>query len=320
MRDYVIIKMCSEEQQNNNKYEEMLNMKNGSLREVIKGWRNNWEDHTTTPNGSLYREGGVLFSYGEHFPLAVHVGNYFLINADRYSNSTSKHQSYLLHECSGMYAVEIPFSALSAMISDKTYSLSGGYQFTAKDLPNSMTILDTEKDKWLPTNTYRKDGTQIMNHVLGGTLFKWNDRYIFSGIDETGIGNSRYFMTELVGEPQTVAEALEAMKPQEVKDYEAKGYEVRRQGEWFFVKCVDSIQPQNAEKDYHLKGHDGDTGHHFATEGIMIEEVQFVKGIVKHEERDHKQCKLYDDPKQKGWWMAFHNVQVKSFNAFGNVD
>lgn len=299
-------------------------MKNGSLRDVIKGWRNNWEDYTTTANGSLYRSNGVLYSYGDHFPLAVHVGNYFLVNADRYSNSTSKHQSYTIQECGRYYTAEIPFSALSAMISDKPYSLSRGYEFNARFIPDSMTILDSEQDKWLHTGRYsEKTGEEYMTHVLGGTLFKWNDRYIFSGIDETGIGRNRYFMTELVGTPETCAEAIELMKPQVIKDYESAGYEVRRQGEWFFVKCVDSIDPKNHkdnQKDYYLKGDDGDTGHHFASEGVMIEGVQFVKGIIKHQEREHKQLKLYDDVKEKSWWMAFHNVQVKSFNAFGNVD
>ena len=294
-------------------------MKNGSLKQVAMAWARNYDlsEYKTTPNGSLYREVGVIYSYGSHFPLGVHC-NRPLINADRYSNSTSKHQSYTIREVSN--PVEIPFSALSAMINNSTYDYRRGYEFKPSDLRQNLYIMDNQIDKWYETSARDRNGNIVMRHELGGCLFKYNDRYIFSGIDETGLGTSRYFMTELIGEPQTVAEALESMKPQEVKDYENAGYEVKRQGEWFFVKCIDSISPKEFEKNYHIKREEGDTGHHFATEGVMIEGVQFVRGIVKHEERDHKQCKLYEDIKNKSWWMAFHNVQKGSFNAVGNVD
>lgn len=298
-------------------------MKNGNLQQVIEGWNWSLDDYKSTPNGSLYREGGVLFSYGSHFPLAVHMGRYQLINADRYSNSTSKHQSYTIRECSN--PVEIPFSALSAMISDKRFVISSGYQFNAKYLKDNMTILDHESDKWLHTGVFSKvDGHEYMTHVLGATLFTYTTdnktRYILSGIDETGKGNNRYFMTELKGEPQTIEEAYEALKPDEVREAESNGIRVLRQGEWFFIPC-DNVPSGEITKKFYLHGNEGDTGHHFASEGFRGDDGrEYVRGIVKHEEGDHLQLKLYEDVKQKDWYVAYHNVQVNSFNAIGNVD
>lgn len=304
-------------------------MKNGSIANVIKAWANQWSDsegYLQTPNGSLYREKGIIYSWGSHFPLGVHIGRYALVNADRYSNSTAHHQSLVIRALAKAYRVEIPFSALSFMISGRKFETHKGYQFKENELADHISILDHEDDKWYPNGGINLDGSPSMSHILGGCLFKYDDRYLYSGIDETGIGRNMYFMTEIAGKPETCAEALEMMKPQEVKDAESKGQEVLRQGEWFFIKL--NIETEASpfstltkfEKNYHLKGNDGDTGHHFASEGVEIAGVQYVKGIIKHEERDHKQLKLYDDVKDKKWYTAHRNIQVQSFSAFGNVD
>lgn len=42
-------------------------------------------------NENLY----VVYSYGEHFPIFVNVNGEWFLNKDRYSVSTSKHQSQL---------------------------------------------------------------------------------------------------------------------------------------------------------------------------------------------------------------------------------
>ena len=47
---------------------------------------------------SLYYDGPVAFSYGEHFPLAVITGpKAATVNADKYSSTTSRHQSTMRH-------------------------------------------------------------------------------------------------------------------------------------------------------------------------------------------------------------------------------
>jgi len=43
----------------------------------------------------------VIYSYGEHFPIAVRTGEKFLYNEDKYSNNTSHHQSYVYNALEG---------------------------------------------------------------------------------------------------------------------------------------------------------------------------------------------------------------------------
>lgn len=50
-------------------------------------------DYGRTSNGNVYFEGKTLYSYGRHFILAEFItDNLVMINDQRYSNSTSKHQ------------------------------------------------------------------------------------------------------------------------------------------------------------------------------------------------------------------------------------
>ena len=46
-----------------------------------------------TPNGNIWFEGDVIYSYGTHFPMAVRLpGGFYVLNGDRYSPTTSNHQ------------------------------------------------------------------------------------------------------------------------------------------------------------------------------------------------------------------------------------
>lgn len=47
---------------------------------------------TKGKSNSMFIEGNVIYSYGKHFPLAIRVSKGFLINTDKYSVTTSKHQ------------------------------------------------------------------------------------------------------------------------------------------------------------------------------------------------------------------------------------
>lgn len=45
--------------------------------------------------GSMFIENYVLYSYGYHFPLAYKMAGVQYVNADKYSATTSRHQSLL---------------------------------------------------------------------------------------------------------------------------------------------------------------------------------------------------------------------------------
>ena len=50
---------------------------------------------TAGKGSNMFIRGNVLFSYGEHWPLAIRRdGGNVLVNSGRYSVTTSKHRSY----------------------------------------------------------------------------------------------------------------------------------------------------------------------------------------------------------------------------------
>lgn len=300
-------------------------IKNGTLKEVIEGWFYGTEDYVQTSNEPLFRENGVLYSYGYHFPLAMHVGGYQLINADTYGPTTSKHQSYTIRTCSN--PVEIPFSALvQALLGERSYNDS--YRLV-QEIKEDMCIIDTKQDQWVQTGTrIDKNGVEqpVMTHIMGATLFSYQCNYFISGLDETAKWENRYFMTKLLVDPYhepptTVEEAYECMKPSIVKIAEEKGVEVKRQGEWFFIPTGDNFD-QVADKKHIVKnGLLEEGGHHTASEVLtQYQPTLYARGIVKHTNKEHKQLKLYDNVKDKKWYMVVHNVQMESYAAAGNVD
>lgn len=60
---------------------------------VVQGFKNG----KAYKGSNIFSEGNILYSYGRHFPLAVRRAginkSYVLLNADKYSNTTSRHQS-----------------------------------------------------------------------------------------------------------------------------------------------------------------------------------------------------------------------------------
>jgi hypothetical protein len=51
-------------------------------------------------HGNALVSNGVLYDYGMHYVLGVHAGSVVLVNNDKYSRTTSKHQGQLMGVCS----------------------------------------------------------------------------------------------------------------------------------------------------------------------------------------------------------------------------
>lgn len=300
------------------------------------------------PNGeasNIFFEGPVLYSYGHHFPMAVRIpGNRYIVNGDKYSITTGKHQSHVFQVIPNSKRVEIPFSALMAMLGMRNDTID------QQDLVNMLVngtieLIDWENDRYVDTGQISvKTGEPIMEHYLGACLFKYKrlvgieetTRYLISAIDESGTNGGLFFLTELKEPAETVMEAFEQMKPDDVKEAEAKGVEVKRQGEFFFIKSPNDFDRKEnpihkdfanrVEKNYCLR-HRAEHGwrdsqNHVASEGFCDDSygAQFVRGIVKHDRGQHKQLKLYEDVKEKGWWQVLEAVYMQSWGASGNVD
>ncbi len=51
------------------------------------------QEHGKNANGSMYFKGDMIFSYGDHFPIARIVGAHAMITTQRYSVTTARHVS-----------------------------------------------------------------------------------------------------------------------------------------------------------------------------------------------------------------------------------
>lgn len=300
--------------------------------QLIRGYLAGYYEDGKTPNGNLFFEKEILYSYGYHFPLAVDLGGLYVLNGDRYSATTStKHQSPLFRLVPNSMRVEIPFSALASMMTAK-----GKRIYAQSDVAKEVmkfNVIDWENDRYLDTGRLNKQGEPIMDHVLGGSLFEYEGSYFVTGMDLSGVDpRGMFFLTEIAteqiekfGEPTSMVEAMELLKPDEIKKAEEDGCEVYRQGEHFFIEVSDEhFKVGDVQKPYMIKNMAEDReDRHYASEGFMMDGMQFVRGIVKHMERQHRMLKLYKEgtkAKDRKWFVQHESVQANSWSASGNVD
>jgi len=112
--------------------------------------------------------------------------------------------------------------------------------------------LDPEKIKIIeqgPEETFeiKRDLTTrhlTTRHFTGAVLLENEGRKFFLDVDRREIQHKIFnaFFVEVNSNVNSIAEAYDSMKPQEVKDAEAAGIEVLRQGEWFFIPTENYIE------------------------------------------------------------------------------
>lgn len=97
----------------------------------------------------------------------------------------------------------------------------------------------------------RPDGTRDevvedeKRHYTGACLMKVGEDYYLFDIDRNELVNKIFnpFMVQMPAgvEPKTVAEAYDMLIPESVKVAKGQGVDVKRQGEWFFVKRYEEL-------------------------------------------------------------------------------
>jgi hypothetical protein len=293
---------------------------------------------------SVYFEGDTIYSYGSHFPMAIRyhspeIGEWYLVNGDKYSVTTGAHQSKLRQALQYKNTFVIPFSALEQACIEK----------------KSIVLLDQEDEKFIPVKRVDKDGNpyEAEVHLLGAALFtarrygrfynattrEWTDvdehATFLSGLDETGRNPwAAYFLAQLdqtkvddlLGS-LTVEDGYEVLKPEEVREAEAENEVVLRQGEWFFVRVDDILQtslnilerkkPEKVEKNGLLPNREeAREKRHKATRMVITDDGKvFARGTVRHTGGDHKMLKL-----DGGWYQVFENTQIAGWSARGDID
>jgi len=84
-------------------------------------------------------------------------------------------------------------------------------------------------------------------HYIGACLLETNGVYFLFDIDREEIlhGGFNPFMVKLPKPATTISEAYNILEPETVKQAKAEGLPVERQGEWYFIKRLDTLPPQD---------------------------------------------------------------------------
>src|SRR5439155_5553046 len=100
-------------------------------------------------------------------------------------------------------------------------------------------VVPSSGEQWWRVIDKDEAGRERMRtvHSLGDSVVRVKDRFYLSAVDETGVGRGMYFLAELHCDraPKTLEEALNVLKPEVVREAEAQGANVMRQGEWFAI-------------------------------------------------------------------------------------
>jgi hypothetical protein len=134
-----------------------------------------------------------------------------------------------------------------------------------------------------------------------------------------------YFFAELQTDhaPRTLREALDSLKPKVVLEAEARGANVRRQGEWFAIPTKrltselmrDVAAGRAVYRTRHILGRDG---HHELEEAVIYRvgpqrgEV-YARGVLKHTNDEHEDLDLGTIR----WHLVVHNIQNASYTLSG---
>jgi plastocyanin len=340
-----------------------------NIEQVAHKWAAN-APTTFRTYGNVIPAGRDLFSYGSHFVLARimldKAGNrsWFLVNGDRYSVSTSRHQGEVRAaiKATGLPSMIVPFSALREAGIDR----------------DSVKMIDNDPERmekiWMPVaeadvpeyvhddnasayaaEAYRRNGDgwqrATYRHWLGASVFQasycYTDRehtsrdddgimrrdypevkgtaYFVANFDE----NERtplFFLAQLPKgrKPQTVAEAMECLKPSEVVSAEAAGVVVQRQGDVFAIPADVTVKPADRVKAAYVLA-----VNHTITESATVKDgrkaVTYGRGVLRHKPQgwgrtpEHKRVKLGDG---KTWHQLVRNTVPagRSWSMGGNVD
>jgi len=188
-------------------------------------------------------------------------------------------------------------------------------------------VVPSTGERWREVTVKDRQGREHTRsvHTLGDSVVRVRDRYYLSAVDETGVGRGMYFLAELSTDraPASLEDALNYLKPKVVREAEARGANVRRQGEWFAIptKLLTSELMRDVERGVaryvqrHVLGRDG---HHELEEAVIYRagprkgEV-YARGVLRHTKDEHVDLDLGTIR----WYLVVHNIQGASYTLSG---
>lgn len=105
-----------------------------SNRKVVE----NWARGIDSGSKHVYSEDNFIYSYGSHFVMAIRCKDGFILNKDRYSQTTSRHQGLVRRSVSGnVWEVEAKlFNSIKLFLIE--LAITDGLD--GKIVPDKMTI------------------------------------------------------------------------------------------------------------------------------------------------------------------------------------
>src|SRR5713226_693453 len=265
-------------------------------------------------------------------PLAVRLNDDgLLVNGARLSWPISKHQDTILTtaEASKSRFGVIPYHSVVAAWTDGEDDDWDRAPIPIKDLQKEVSIVvPSQGERWKEVTVKDKYGQEETKtiHTLGDSVIRVKDRYYLSAVDETGSSfNGMYFLAELLTDraPQTLEDAFNALKPPMVREAEARGANIMRQGEWFAIPTMlrTSELMRDVERGiaaYRLNHVLGNDGHHQLEEAIIYRAGDrkgqvFARGVLAHTKNEHEDLDLGTIR----WYLIVHNVAGAAYTLTG---
>ena len=293
---------------------------------------------------NVFCEDKILYSYGRHFPLACYLGrdkgsHIFIKNGDKYSNSTSCHQTLTQRSCFGPTVSRSALMSANIRLEDLSFDQILFWRpDTTKAIMRKDGCFYDGKEKWTPPsqgmfilNIFRNGYEYGVWHTLGVVVIQNKGDYFLCSLD----GNN-YFVSQLASQPSSIEDAFEILKPEQVKLAEAKGLKVKRQGEWFFIptgmsdsdlaKMEGSLvkDMKMAIKDESALPTNSNKIHRCKLYPVLPSQriEMFARGTVSHRWKldqaitgEHKSLRLGEE-----WHIVVHNAAVDSWSEGGVFD
>ena len=272
-------------------------------------------------------------SAGQSAPLAVRLkdDDSLLVNGARLPWPINGHQSEVLRTVETIptrFGV-VPFHSIVAAFTDGEVREWNQKPVPTKQLQKEVQIVvPSSGERYREITETDKHGQSHTRqvHTLGDSVVRVRERFYLSAVDETGRGwGGMYCFTELHTDraPQTLQEAFNFLKPKVVMEAEARGSNVRRQGEWFAIptKLLTSELMRDVERGlavYRERHVLGRGGHHQLEEAIIYKhgprkgEV-YARGVLSHTQGEHHDLDLGT----VRWHLVVRNVQGQSYTLSG---
>jgi hypothetical protein len=271
------------------------------------------------------------YQLAEQVPLAVRLNDDgLLVNGAGLSWPISRHQRQTLRaaEASKSRFGVVPYHSIVAAWTDGEEDDWNRAPIPTKDLQKEVSIVvPSQGERWMQVKVKDKHGREKTRtvHTLGDSVVRVKDRYYLSAVDETGVGAGMYFLAELLTDraPQTLEDAFNALKPPAVREAEARGSNILRQGEWFAIPTMlrtselmrDVEQGIAAYRLNHVLGNDG---HHQLEEAVIYRVGDrkgqvFARGVLTHTKKEHTDLDLG----AIRWYLIVHNVAGAAYTLTG---